>query len=187
MQEDNRGSEGAGRGSRSQNSLRIKFDYMNSKDGVVLQVIHTGDAKNIKYTSKLKDGKVVLESEYFNESGHIYSPSRIESINLKTVFRAIICGFTIIGMDTIFIFTLSHILMMMESDIATEVPLVDTFGIGVIYALIGIMIIPFTKEVATIVGVVGKESDAPYVPLELRPYFLFGYSYKPHMHYDEDE
>lgn len=31
------------------------------------------------------------------------------------------------------------------------------------------------------VGVFGKKSDEPYVPLELKPYFLFGDSYEPYV------
>lgn len=112
--EGGRNSENTDCDSQGKNNLSIKFDYMNRGDGAILQVIHTGDAKNIRYKSKLKDGKVVLESEYFNEFGHIHSPSQIESINLKTVFRVIACGFTIIGMDIIFIFTLFYTFTMSE-------------------------------------------------------------------------
>lgn len=45
------------------NCVSVKFDYMNSKDGIVIQLVHTGDRDMLKYEGKIKGGKDLCEAK----------------------------------------------------------------------------------------------------------------------------
>jgi len=40
-------------------NVKLSFDYVNVKDGIVVQIVHTGEAKDIKVSCKIKGGKPV--------------------------------------------------------------------------------------------------------------------------------
>lgn len=46
----------------------INFDYANVKEGIIVQVMHTGEAKNIKVACKIKGGKKVKSYNVDKES-----------------------------------------------------------------------------------------------------------------------
>lgn len=46
--------------------LDINFDYVDKKDGVILQVIHTGKKSDLKISCKIMGGKPI--KEFSNES-----------------------------------------------------------------------------------------------------------------------
>lgn len=43
----------------SSNQVRLDFDYIDSRDGFVLQVLHTGDVTSLKVEGKIKGGKPI--------------------------------------------------------------------------------------------------------------------------------
>jgi hypothetical protein len=43
----------------SPSSINIKFDYLDKKDGAVVQVIHTGNKSQFAYSGKLKGGRII--------------------------------------------------------------------------------------------------------------------------------
>lgn len=53
------------------NCVSIKFDYMNTKDGIVIQLIHTGDREMLKYEGKIKGGKDLCETKSNDSLGII--------------------------------------------------------------------------------------------------------------------
>ena len=41
-------------------SVNVKFDYLDKRDGAVIQVIHTGNHRQLNFTGKLKGGRIVM-------------------------------------------------------------------------------------------------------------------------------
>ena len=57
------------------NKVKISFDYLDRKEGGIIQVVHTGDEDSIDITRKIKGGKVVVAVNSY----------------LRTVALAVIC------------------------------------------------------------------------------------------------
>lgn len=43
--------------------VELKFDYMDRKDGIILQILHTGDIHDISFTGLIKGGKKLKNAE----------------------------------------------------------------------------------------------------------------------------
>lgn len=49
---------------RTDTSITLTMDYINPKDGVVIQILHTGERMDLKIDGKLKTGKPLKEYDY---------------------------------------------------------------------------------------------------------------------------
>jgi hypothetical protein len=49
------------------NKMFINFEYMDAKDGVVIQIVHTGSANNLRLVGKIKSGKAIKNEDNNND------------------------------------------------------------------------------------------------------------------------
>lgn len=120
-------------------TVRFDFEYVDKQEGVVVQVLHSGDASDLHVECTIKGGKKVRDA---NSRAKEKSPSKIK-INPKTV-SAIAMGFEIIFSIVILI-----ILILDECNIIPEDSIfhlnrpetVESYSLLPLIILFGIMVL----------------------------------------------
>ncbi len=91
----------------NEHTVKILFEYADKKDGVVIQIIHTGTAESLKIDCKIKGGKPI--KNFINEAAprlirKTIKPETFEKIMVVPIIISIILLFGIAIASTIAIF-----------------------------------------------------------------------------------
>ena len=86
------------------NTIKVTFDYVETNDGIVVQIIHTGIKDDVKLSCKIKGGKPLkqyIKDEKIFKVIKVLRMNFIEKINL---FSSILIGMTYFFMGCFMIF-----------------------------------------------------------------------------------
>ena len=113
----------------------IDFDYVNPKEGVVIQLIHTGSINNIVFSCKIKGGKEIKREN---------KPRKPRKIDRKALTSIIIIGTLLITILTLLVDAsvlgiipreIARILLETKQDGSIIVPMVVMLNISTIITL----------------------------------------------------
>lgn len=79
----------------STNAVQIDFDYVNENEGVVIEIVHTGDSESLSVDCKLKGGKDVHKFSYSSSSSFKF---KISDRTRKKIAGYVIVGFIVLCM-----------------------------------------------------------------------------------------
>lgn len=143
---------------KKDNYVKIEFDYVNINDGIVIQILHTGDAADIDVDCRIKGGR---KPRNFNHN---------LKKNSKKNKKHKIIAITAMGIDVFMIWAMSFFLIAEKIGIITEKTLKntaffsdsinDTFGIILLLILAVIILITYIKLI--------KRTFYIGVPIKLR-------------------
>lgn len=67
--------------SLNQSYIEVNFDYLESKDGAVIQMMHTGPVQIVSFSGKLKGGRIITPPNY--------SDSKLTKFKKKLIYNGI--------------------------------------------------------------------------------------------------
>lgn len=139
--------------------VEVKFDYLEKKDGTVIQIMHTGPIQSVSFSGKLKGGQIITPPSFVDSKFIRFKKSLIySSHNYKTLVRIMIITLSAI--------TIQYLLFPQNSTSAVDVN--SSFLSSI------------TNYMAIVVGVLGvlsffsvsfNSKTRSLLPKKLREYF----------------
>ena len=125
--------------------VKLEFDYANVDDGIILQILHTGDVTDINVECRIKGGK-----ELRNLNHNIKKKNRNYNINKRILI-------ILMGVDVLLVCAMSVFLVLERVGIMAKETLrkilffdgviSDTFFIMMLLILVGVLLIMYVRLV----------------------------------------
>lgn len=100
---------------KKNNCVKISFDYMDINDGIILQILHTGEAVELKVECKIKGGKKLKNLNHNTRK------------NDKYIMRTKKLSIILLGIDVFLLYMLSTLIILCEAGIISKEILKKTF------------------------------------------------------------
>lgn len=91
------------------NRVKISFNYLDRKEGGIIQVVHTGDEDSIDITRKIKGGKVVVAVSSF-----LRTSKKIVGLTLIPIFTPILMAIPSDDLSYIIITSVAIVTMLIQ-------------------------------------------------------------------------
>ena len=106
---------------QDENTIIIPFDYIESKDGVVVQIIHTGLNNDLAISCKIKGGKSLYKYDNSLKLLSIFTPNSKSKLSSALTFIAMTIVYTFTSLRSI-------LQILVEKKIVTESHLASFFN-----------------------------------------------------------